>query len=140
MKFRTVYDPLDMGVEFKEESLTDPIYAEMNDIKVLALQQNVAFRTPVYGDEPDMTFEDWQNEKAMLNRRWLHLTPEMKEKFKTPSNFLSFCSNPDNFTREDGVLMFKDISDEKMERYKQKILKEYQESLEKQNLQVPPKE
>lgn len=123
-KFNTVYErknKVDDGFTFKEPSLTDPAYEPLCDINQILLGQNMPLRTPVFGEENDWTFEDWQNEKAMLERRFLGLSDEMKAKFKTPANFLAFCTNPDNFIREDGKLMFKDISEEKRKRENEKI-------------------
>lgn len=135
-KFNTVYDKkvkVDDGFTFKEPSLTDPAYEPLCDIHQILLGQNLPLRTPIFGEEKDWTFEDWQNEKAMLERSFLHLSDEMKEKFKSPANFLAFCTNPDNFIREDGKLMFKDISEEKRKRENERMAKEWkklQESMQ----------
>ncbi|MEH1740630.1 hypothetical protein V6948_10580 [Fusobacterium varium] len=137
MKFNTVYDrknKVDDGIVFTEPSLTDPAYEAMCDINQILLGQNLPLRTPVFGEENNWTFEDWHNEKAKLQRNFLQLTPELQKKFGTPANFLAFCSNPDNYIREDGKLMFKDISEEKKKRQMEKdaeLWRKYQ--LEKDN-------
>ncbi|MFV0578029.1 MAG: hypothetical protein ACK5NU_05090 [Fusobacterium ulcerans] len=127
-KFNTIYDrkKTDDGFTFKEPSLTDSAYASMCDINQILLGQNLPLRTPVFGKENDWEFEDWQNEKARLKRTFLGLDEETRKKFGTPANFLAYCSNPDNFTREDGKLMFKDISEEKQRRKNEKMAKEYE--------------
>lgn len=134
-KFNTIYDRkiIDKGFEFKEPSLTDPAYASMCDINQILLGQNLPLRTPVFGNESDWEFEDWQNEKARLQRQFLNLDEKTKEKFGTPANFLAYCSNPENYVREDGKLMFKDISEEKLKRKNAKLAKEYEIYMEKQN-------
>ena len=96
-----------IGTVNPDESLTDQSFMFDADINVLVerYQNGYAPRTPVREPRYDMnnyetsnwTFEDWQNEKAMIERRFLHLTPEMREYFKSPQAFLEYCSNPDNY-------------------------------------------
>ena len=65
----------------------------------------MAPRTPVKEPVYDMNNyetsswqpEDWLNQKAMIERKFLHLSPEMKAKFVTPANFFKYCSNPENY-------------------------------------------
>lgn len=127
-KFNTIYDrkKTDEGFTFKQPSLTDPAYESLCDINQILLNQNLPLRTPVFGDENNWEFEDWQNEKAKIQRKFLQLDEETRKKFGSPANFLAYCSNPDNFVREDGKLMFKDISEEKEKRRNAKMAKEYE--------------
>ena len=137
-KFNTVYDrkiKVDDGFVFTEPSLTDPAYEAMCDINQILLGQNLPLRTPVFGEENTWTFEDWHNEKAKIQRKFLQLEPEMQAKFGNPANFLAFCTNPDNFVTEEGKLVFKDISEEKKKRemeMKAKMWEEYQKNKEKE--------
>lgn len=140
-KFNTVYDRkvIDKGFTFEQPSLTDPAYESMCDINQILLDQNLPLRAPVFGNESEWDFEEWQNEKAKLQRKFLSLDDETRKKFGSPANFLAYCTNPDNFTREDGKLMFKDISEEKQKRKNEKMAKEYEIYLaEKQKMQIDP--
>lgn len=135
-KFNTIYDrkKTDEGFTFQEPSLTDPAYATMCDINSILASQNLPLNTPVFGTESDWEFEDWQNEKARLQRRFLGLDEQTRKKFGSAANFLAYCSNPDNYVREDGKLMFRDISEEKLKRKNAKMAKEYEEY--KQKMQI----
>lgn len=109
MKFSTYFDKesynKDLGIINDMESLTDQSFKSNADINELVLmyQNGLAPRTgtPVYDENnyetANWTFEDWQNEKAMIERRFLHLTPEMRDYFGSPQAFLEYCSNPDNY-------------------------------------------
>lgn len=117
IKFATYFDKesyiKDSGTLNSMESLTDQSFKSDADINELILryQNGLAPRTPVRGPVYDInnyetsswTFEDWQNQKAMIERKFLHLTPEMREFFKTPQEFFEYCSNPDNFELVENV-------------------------------------
>lgn len=117
MKFATYFDKesyiKDSGTLNEMESLTDQSFKFDSDINELVLryQNGLAPRTPV---EPryDMenystsswTFEDWQNEKAKIERKFLHLSPDMRARFGSPQEFFKYCSSPDNYVlTENGV-------------------------------------
>lgn len=120
IKFATYYNKdswhVDNGTEFKMESLTDQSFRDMADVNSLILSMGGTPRTPVgnpvYNLEnyatSSWTFEDWQNQKALLERRFMHLTPEAKQFFGSPQEFLKYCSNPNNYTLENGVMEIKD--------------------------------
>ena len=109
MKFSTYFDKesyiKDLGTVNDMESLTDQSFKSNADINELVLmyQNGMVPRTgtPRYDENnyetADWTFEDWQNEKAMIERRFLHLTPEMRDYFGSPQAFLEYCSNPGNY-------------------------------------------
>lgn len=106
MDFATYYNRdswhEDAGTEFKEESLTDQSFRLDADINNLLLRHNVATtRTPVYDMNnyytAHYTSEDWQNQKARVQRKWLDLTEEEKLKFKSPQAFLRYCVDPKNW-------------------------------------------
>ncbi len=101
-KFQTYYDRTyqDSAQEFKEESLTNPVYESQCDINYLLMTFNGVPRTPVYGEQSNLTFEDWQNEKARLQARFNDLTPEVKKQFGTPAEFFKFCTDPSNYYEE----------------------------------------
>ena len=116
MKFSTYFDKesynKDLGTTNDMESLTDQSFKSNADINELVLmyQNGMAPRTgtPVYNMEnyetANWTFEDWQNQKAMIERKFLHLSPDLQAKFVTPANFFKYCSNPENFIiTENGV-------------------------------------
>ena len=105
VKFATYFDReswiKDNGTVNTMESLTDQSFRDMSDVNYLLLNYRGTPRTPVYDmnnyETADWTFEDWQNEKARIERKYLHLTPEMKAMFKSPQEFFAYCSNPDNY-------------------------------------------
>ena len=102
------------GTVNTEESLTDPSFQRDSDINnIIYMHMNgMAPRTPVKEPVYDMNnyetsawqSEDWLNQKAMIERKFLHLSPEMKAKFVTPANFFKYCSNPENYIfTENGI-------------------------------------
>lgn len=115
MKFVKYFDKTTyiktVGTENNEESLTDQSFVFDADINNLVGQylNGMAPRTPVREPVYDMNNyetsswqpEDWHNQKAMIERKFLHLSPEMKAKFVTPANFFKYCSNPDNYIMTD---------------------------------------
>lgn len=121
MKFSTYFDKKsyikDLGTTNDMESLTDQSFKSNADINELVLmyQNGMAPRTgtPRYDENnyetADWTFEDWQNEKAMIERRFLHLTPEMRDCFGSPQAFLEYCSNPDNYELLDTGMVEKKV-------------------------------
>ncbi len=123
MKFSTYFDKesynKDLGTTNNMESLTDQSFKSNADINELVLmyQNGMAPRTgtPVYNMEnyetANWTFEDWQNEKAMIERRFLHLTPEMRDYFGSPQAFLEYCSNPDNYELLDDGMVEKKVEE-----------------------------
>lgn len=107
-KFATYFYPEtwfeDKGTENTMESLTDQSFRDMCEIDQLLLANRVTPRTPPLDrydmnnyETADWTFEDWQNQKALVERKFLHLTPAAREYFKTPQEFFKYCSNPDNY-------------------------------------------
>lgn len=104
-KFATYFDkesfPKVNGTVNNMESLTDQSFKSMCEIEQLLVNYRGTPRTPVYDmdnyDTSNWTFEDWQNEKARLERKFLHLDPEMKSRFNTPQEFFKYCSNPENY-------------------------------------------
>lgn len=105
VKFATYFDReswiKDNGTVNEMPSLTDESFKAMCEIDQLLLNYRGTPRTPVYDmnnyETADWTFEDWQNEKARIERKYLHLTSEMKAMFKSPQEFFTYCSNPDNY-------------------------------------------
>lgn len=105
MKFATYFDkgsfPKVNGTVNNMESLTDQSFKSMCEIEQLLVNYRGTPRTPVYDMDnyvtSNWTFEDWQNEKARLERKFLHLDPEMKSRFNTPQEFFKYCSNPENY-------------------------------------------
>lgn len=102
------------GTVNEEESLTDPSFQRDSDVNnIIYMHMNgLAPRTPVKDPVYDMNnyetsswqCEDWLNQKAMIERKFLHLSPEMKAKFVTPANFFKYCSNPENYVvTENGI-------------------------------------
>lgn len=89
------------GTINNEYSLTDQSFKSMCEIEQLLVNYRGTPRTPVYDmehyDTSKWTFEDWQNEKAKIERKFLHLTDEEKVRFGSPANFFRYCSNPDNY-------------------------------------------
>lgn len=123
MKFATYWDreswAVDTGTVNVMESLTDQSFLRDSDINYTILKLGGVPRTPVrllyrgnvearYDlenyDTDDWTFEDWQNQKAVLERRFLHLTPEAKRYFGSPAAFFEYCSNPKNYELIDGMM------------------------------------
>lgn len=122
MAFKTYFDKEnwkeETGTFNNEPSLTDQSFKFDADINSIIVRMGGAPRTPVGNpvysldnyDTADWTFEDWQNQKAMLERRFLHLSPEMREYFGNAQNFLKYCSNPDNYElQKDGMIAKEDI-------------------------------
>lgn len=116
IKFATYYDKesyiKDNGTLNEMESLTDQSFkfdADINEL-IIRYQNGLAPRTavkPTYNmdnyETAHWTFEDWQNQKAMIERRFLHLTEDQRAFFKSPQEFFKYCSNPDNFELVKGV-------------------------------------
>ena len=102
-----------------EESLTDPSFQRDSDINniIYMHMHGMAPRTPVKEPVYDMnnyetsswTGEDWLNHKAFIERKFLHLSPEMKAKFVTPANFFKYCSNPDNYIITESGIAEKEV-------------------------------
>lgn len=111
MKFATYFDrgtyPKVSGTVNDKCSLTDQSFKAMCEIEQLLINYKGTPRTPVYDmenyDTAHWTFEDWQNEKAKCERKFLHLTPEERQKFGDVATFFKFCANPDNYQLLDGV-------------------------------------
>lgn len=95
------------GTVNESESLTDPSFKQDSDINNIIYKHmhGMAPITPVREPVYDMNNyetsawqpEDWLNQKAMIERKFLHLSPDMKAKFVTPANFFKYCSNPENY-------------------------------------------
>lgn len=92
------------GTINNDYSLTDQSFKSMCEIEQLLVNYRGTPRTPVYDMEhyntSKWTYEDWQNEKAKIERKFLHLTDEEKARFGSPANFFRYCSNPNNYEVE----------------------------------------
>lgn len=100
MKFQTYYDRdyKDKSIEFDpNSSLTDQDFKIQTDIDYLLSHMAGHSRTPLYGVQDTMTFEEWNNEMALVKRRFMHLEPEQRLKFGNAQNFLKWCADPDNY-------------------------------------------
>ena len=103
--FRTYFNKdswsKEKGTINNDYSLTDQSFKSMCEIEQLLVNYRGTPRTPVYDidnyDTSKWTFEDWQNEKAKIERKFLHLDDEAKQMFETPQRFFKYCSNPDNY-------------------------------------------
>lgn len=103
MKFATYYDRthIDKGIDFDEySSLTDQDYKEQTDINYLLAHMAGHSRTPIYGVQDNMTFEDWSNEMALVKRKFMHLDEETRRKFGNAQSFLKWCADPQNYEGE----------------------------------------
>lgn len=111
-KFATYWNkeswPKISGTVNEMESLTDQSFKSMCEIEQLLINYRGTPRTPVYDmnnyETSSWTFEDWQNEKAKIERKFLHLDEKTREMFGTPQKFFEYCSNPDNYQIEGGEL------------------------------------
>lgn len=128
-KFRTYYNAdsyRDKPIEFDpNSSLTDQDYKMHTEVEYLLAHMAGQSRTPLYGVQDNSTFEDWQNEMALVKRRFLNLTPDMQKEFGNAKNFLAWCSDPNNYAE--------DLPTVKAYREKQQLAK--QKELEKQQLE-----
>lgn len=108
ISFRTYFNKdswsKEKGTINNDYSLTDQSFKSMCEIEQLLVNYRGTPRTPVYDMEhyntSKWTFEDWQNEKAKIERKFLHLTDEEKARFGSPANFFRYCSNPNNYEIE----------------------------------------
>ena len=108
ISFRTYFNKdswsKEKGTINNDYSLTDQSFKSMCEIEQLLINYRGTPRTPVYDMEhyytSNWTFEDWQNEKAKIERKFLHLTDEEKARFGSPANFFRYCSNPNNYEVE----------------------------------------
>ena len=108
ISFRTYFNKdswsKEKGTINNDYSLTDQSFKSMCEIEQLLVNYRGTPRTPVYDmehyDTSKWTFEDWQNEKAKIERKFLHLTDEEKARFGSPANFFRYCSNPNNYEVE----------------------------------------
>lgn len=103
MKIQTYYDRyyIDEPTKFDpNSSLTDQDFKIQTDVDYLLSHMAGQSRTPLYGVQDTMTFEDWSNEMAMLKRRFLHLDEETRTRFGNAQNFLKWCSDPSNYEGE----------------------------------------
>lgn len=108
ISFRTYFNKeswsKEKGTINNDYSLTDQSFKSMCEIEQLLVNYRGTPRTPVYDmehyDTSKWTFEDWQNEKAKIERKFLHLTDEEKSRFGSPANFFRYCSNPNNYEVE----------------------------------------
>lgn len=109
MKFATYFDkeswPKISGTINDDVSLTDQSFKSMCEIEQLLVNYRGTPRTPVYDMENHVisswTFEDWQNQKAMIERKFLHLDEKTRKQFGNAQNFFKYCSNPDNYELKD---------------------------------------
>lgn len=108
ISFRTYFNKdswsKEKGTINNDYSLTDQSFKSMCEIEQLLVNYRGTPRTPVYDIEnyntSRWTYEDWQNEKAKIERKFLHLTDEEKARFGSPANFFRYCSNPNNYEVE----------------------------------------
>lgn len=113
MQFATYFNkesyPDKTGTINKMESLTDQSFKVMCEIEQLLVAGRVTPRTPVYDVEnyntASWTFEDWQNQKALVERKFLHLDEQTKQVFGTPARFFEYCSNANNYQIKDGKML-----------------------------------
>lgn len=113
MKFRTYFDKESWskkeGTINNDYSLTDQSFKAMCEIEQLLVNYRGTPRTPVYDmnnyETSSWTFEDWQNEKAKIERKFLHLDDEKKLMFGTPQKFFEYCSNPENYEIKDNKVV-----------------------------------
>lgn len=117
MKFVTYWDKESyikhIGTVNNDYSLTDQSFKSMCEIEQLLVNYRGTPRTPVYDidnyETSSWTFEDWQNEKAKIERKFLHLDDEKKAMFGTPQRFFEYCSNPDNYEFKDNSVVEKPV-------------------------------
>ncbi len=102
-----------VGTVNEDYSLTDQSFKSMCEIEQLLINYRGTPRTPVYDvdnyETSSWTFEDWQNEKAKIERKFLHLDDEKKAMFGTPQRFFEYCSNPDNYEFKDNSVVEKPV-------------------------------
>lgn len=102
-----------VGTMNNEYSLTDQSFKSMCEIEQLLVNYRGTPRTPVYDIDNYKTslwtFEDWQNEKAKIERKFLHLDEEKRQLFGTPQRFFEYCSNPDNYEFKDNSVVEKPV-------------------------------
>ena len=102
-----------VGTKNDDYSLTDQSFKSMCEIEQLLVNYRGTPRTPVYDidnyETSKWTFEDWQNEKAKIERKFLHLDDETKKMFGTPQRFFEYCSNPDNYEFKDNKVVEKPV-------------------------------
>lgn len=102
-----------VGTKNNDYSLTDQSFKSMCEIEQLLVNYRGTPRTPVYDEKnyeiSNWTFEDWQNEKAKIERKFLHLDDEKKQLFGTPQRFFEYCSNPDNYEFKDNSVVEKPV-------------------------------
>lgn len=102
-KFQTYYNKphVDVGTEFDpNSSLTDQDYKKQTDVNYLLEHMAGHSRTPIYGEQDNMTFEDWSNEMALVKRRFMMLDEETRGQFGNAQNFLKWCADPSNYDGE----------------------------------------
>lgn len=112
MKFAKYWDksswPKSIGTFNENESLTDQSFKSMCEIEQLLINSRATPRTPVYDmnnhETCRWTFEDWQNEKAKIERKFINLDEETRNMFGNAQNFFRYCSNPENYSIDDGKL------------------------------------
>ena len=119
IKFGTYYNKSslhkDDGTMNQGVSLTDESFRSMVEIDAFVYASGAKPVSPTRFDmenyeTANWTFEDWQNERAKVERKFLHLTPEMQQYFGNAQNFLKYCSNPDNYElQKDGMVAKEDI-------------------------------
>lgn len=117
ISFRTYFNKdswsKEKGTINNDYSLTDQSFKSMCEIEQLLVNYKGTPRTPVYDidnyETSSWTFEDWQNEKAKIERKFLHLDDEKKAMFGTPQRFFEYCSNPDNYEFKDDSVVKKPV-------------------------------
>lgn len=129
--FQTYYNKpyVDSGIEFDfNSSLTDQDYRSMTDIDYLLAHMAGHSRTPIYGIQDNMTFEDWSNEMALVKRRFMDLDEDTRRVFGNAQNFLKWCAD---FSNYEGQLptTLRALSDKETLELKQKEIEEKEDRL-----------
>lgn len=142
IKIYTKYNiPEDLGTVSEEESLTDQSYREMTDIYYHMLDKTPAMLAATgqlgnYGEAFGLSFTDFQDLKAGIERKWLHLTPETKKQFGDPQTFLSYCSDPNNYGIYEGQYMLKADIEKTIQTLEMEELREYKAQKKKKKEEI----
>lgn len=112
IKFKVLYKEYEEKGTFNDEpSFCDTSYERgsnintiMKDLGITRFEDAIAYANNLavsnYGEECDWSFEEAQNIKASIHRKWAHLTPEAKAKFGSPQEFFRYASDPQNYLIE----------------------------------------
>lgn len=128
--FQTYYNRhhRDIGTTFEpNSSLTDQDYRLQTEVDYLLSHMAGHSRTPLYGVQETMTFEDWSNEMAHLKRRYNDLSEDVRKQFSNPQEYLAWATDPNNYISELPTLkqaeftktMAENLKLEKSEKYRE---------------------